>query len=80
MRREMIVDSGMTLSSIEEVNVQMTKQMDWEKDRRRVTMLLQRTHGGRDLTEAERKIAFDYWNGQKSKKELFDMIFERVIG
>ncbi len=58
----------------------MTKQMDWEKDRRRVTMLLQRTHGGRDLTEAERKIALDYWGGKKGQKELFDMIFERVIG
>ena len=58
----------------------MTKQMDREKDRRRVTMLLQKTHGGQDLTSAEYNIVMAYWRGQKSQKELFDNIFERVVG
>ncbi len=58
----------------------MTKQMDWEKDRRRVTMLLQKTHGGQDLTTAEYNLVMAYWKGQKSQKELFDRVFERVVG
>ena len=58
----------------------MTKQMDWEKDRRRVAMVLQKTHGGQDLTAAEYNIVMAYWRGQKSQKELFDRVFERVVG
>lgn len=56
------------------------KQSEWEKDRKRVTMLLQKTHGGQGLTTAEYNIAMGYWKGQKSQKKLFDMLFERVMG
>ena len=43
-------------------------------------MVLQKTHGGQDLTTAEYNIVMAYWRGQKSQKELFDRIFERVVG
>lgn len=57
----------------------MTKG-EWEKDKKRVTMLLQKTNGGQGLTSAEYNIVMAYWKGQKSKKELFDSIYERVVG
>ena len=58
----------------------MTKQNEWENDRKRVTMLLQKTHGGQDLTTVEFNIVMAYWKGQKSQKELFDRVLERVMG
>ena len=58
----------------------MTKQREWKNDRKRVAMLLQKTHGGQDLTSAEYNIVMAYWRGQKSPKELFDRVFERVMG
>lgn len=57
----------------------MTKG-EWEKDKKRVTMLLQKTNGGQGLTSTEYNIVMAYWKGQKSKKELFDSIYERVVG
>jgi len=45
-----------------------------------VAMLLQKTHGGQDLSTAEYNIVMAYWKGQKSQKELFDRILERVMG
>ena len=50
------------------------------KDGKRVAVLLQKTHGGQDLTTAEYNIVMAYWRGQKSQKELFDRVFERVVG
>ena len=57
----------------------MTKQSEWKSDRKRVAVL-QKTHGGQDLTAAEYNIVMAYWRGQKSQKELFDRVFERVVG
>ena len=51
-----------------------------KNDRKRVAMVLQKTHGGQDLTTAEYNIVMAYWRGQKSQKELFDRVFERVVG
>lgn len=58
----------------------MKKQSEWKNDRKRVAMVLQKTHGGQDLTTAEYNIVMAYWRGQKSQKELFDRVFERVVG
>ena len=58
----------------------MKKQSEWKNDRKRVAMVLQKTHGGQDLTTVEYNIVMAYWKGQKSQKELFDRIFERVVG
>ena len=58
----------------------MTKQSEWKSDRKRVAMVLQKTHGGQDLTTAEYNIVMAYWQGKKSQKELFDRVFERVMG
>ena len=58
----------------------MKKQSEWKNDRKRVAVLLQKTHGGQDLTTAEYNIVMAYWRGQKSQKELFDRVFERVVG
>ena len=58
----------------------MTKQSEWKSDRKRVAVLLQKTHGGQELTTAEYNIVMAYWQGKKSQKELFDRVFERVVG
>ena len=58
----------------------MTKQSEWKNDRKRVAMLLQKTHGGQDLTSAEYNIVMAFWQCKKNKKELFDNSFERVVG
>ena len=58
----------------------MTKQSEGKNDKKQVAMLLQKTHGGQDLSTAEYNIVMAYWNGQKSQKELFDRILERVMG
>ena len=58
----------------------MTKQSEWKSDRKRVAVLLQKTHGGQDLTAAEYNIVMAYWQGKKSQKELFDRVYERIVG
>ena len=58
----------------------MKKQSEWKNDRKRVAMVLQKPHGGQDLTTVEYNIVMAYWRGQKSQKELFDRVFERVVG
>lgn len=51
-----------------------------EKDKKRVAVLLQKTHGGQGLSTAEYNIVMAYWRGQKSQKELFDRVYERAVG
>ena len=58
----------------------MKKQSEWKNDRKRVAVLLQKTHGGQDLTAAEYNTVMAYRRGEKSQKELFDRVFERVVG
>lgn len=57
----------------------MATQNEFENDKKRVAMLLQKTHGGQDLSTAEYNIVMAYWKGKKSQRELFERIWERVM-
>ena len=57
----------------------MKKQSEWKSDRKRVAMVLQKTHGGQDLSTAEYKIVMAYWKGKKNQRELFERVWGRVM-
>ena len=57
----------------------METQNELENDKKRVAVLLQKTHGGQDLSTAEYKIVVAYWKGKKSQRDLFERIWERVM-